>query len=416
MERRNFIKQTSALALAGTFSVNNNFHSDKLVTDAVVTDRYYWSNLLYKIASPVLSNMAKGNLRKAMPVELSPAWDNRNKDVAYMEALGRLMAGIAPWLSLQEDATKESKLRKELREQSLQSLTNCVDLVNPDYLLWNKESQPLVDAAFLAHAFVRAPLALWQPLSANTKQNFIKEFTGLRRIKPSGNNWVLFSAMIETFLLSIDEQYEQTTIDFAITKINEWYMGDGWYGDGPHFHFDYYNSYVIQPMLVDVLDVLVKKGKAKQEQYDLAVKRMQRYSDFLERLVSPEGTYPAFGRSITYRTAIFQPLGQLALQDKLPSHITPGQVRSLITAVTKKMFEQHGVFTKDNWLQLGFAGHQPSIADSYSNSGSMYLTAVGFLPLGLPASHAFWTEPFTEWTSRKAWSGQPFKKDYAVDY
>jgi hypothetical protein len=56
------------------------------------------------------------------------------------------------------------------------------------------------------------------------------------------------------------------------------------------------------------------------------------------------------------------------------------------------------------------------VADSYSNTGSMYLTSVGFLPLGLPSSHSFWTDPFAEWSSRKAWNGQPFKKDYAVDY
>lgn len=274
----------------------------------------------------------------------------------------------------------------------------------------------MVDAAFIAHSFLRAPGALWEPLSNQTKQNFIKEFKGLRRVKPGANNWVLFSAMLETFLLAIDEQYDTERIDVAVNKINEWYKGDGWYGDGEHFHFDYYNSYVIQPMLTDVLNVLVRKGKAKQEQYDLALKRMQRYSDFLERLVSPEATYPAFGRSITYRVAVFQPLSQLALTDKLPEHISAPQIRSLLTAVMKRMFEQSGVFTKDNWLQLGFAGHQPSVADSYSNTGSMYLTSVAFLPLGLSSDHLFWAGPATDWSSRKAWSGQPFKKDYAVDY
>jgi hypothetical protein len=46
----------------------------------------------------------------------------------------------------------------------------------------------------------------------------------------------------------------------------------------------------------------------------------------------------------------------------------------------------------------------------------MYLTSLAFLPLGLEANHAFWSAPFTEWTQRKAWSGKPFIKDYAVDY
>jgi len=80
------------------------------------------------------------------------------------------------------------------------------------------------------------------------------------------------------------------------------------------------------------------------------------------------------------------------------------------------MFSQEGVFDQEGWLTLGFAGHQPTIADSYSNSGSMYLTTLGFLPLGLPASDPFWSDTDAEWTQKKAWSGKPFKKDGAVNY
>jgi hypothetical protein len=80
------------------------------------------------------------------------------------------------------------------------------------------------------------------------------------------------------------------------------------------------------------------------------------------------------------------------------------------------MFAAPGVFDANGWLTLGFAGHQPTIADYYSNAGSMYICALGFVPLGLPTTHAFWTAPAEDWTARKAWSGQPFKKDYAVDY
>jgi hypothetical protein len=333
-----------------------------------------------------------------------------------MEALGRLMSGLAPWLALPDDNSGESVIRKQLRELALQSLANSVNPASPDYLLWNKEAQPLVDAAYMAQTFLRAPAALWEPLDVITKQRFIKAFQELRRVKPPYNNWLLFAAMLETFMLSVDEQYDPLRIDLALHKISEWYVGDGWYSDGAHFHFDYYNGYVIQPMLVDILAVLVEKGKAKKEEYNLALQRMQRYAVFLERLISPEGTYPAFGRSVTYRVAAFQPLSQLALMNQLPPEMTPAQVRCALTAVMKRIFEQPGVFSSENWLQLGFSGHQPNIADYYSNSGSMYITSLGFLPLGLPAGHSFWTDPFTEWTSRKAWSGQPFQKDYAVDY
>jgi len=59
---------------------------------------------------------------------------------------------------------------------------------------------------------------------------------------------------------------------------------------------------------------------------------------------------------------------------------------------------------------------EQGIADVYSSTGSMYITSLVFLPLGLPDTHEFWSAPFTDWTMRKAWDGQPFEKDYRVDY
>jgi len=332
--------------------------------------------------------------------------------VAYMEAFGRLMTGIAPWLTLPDDDTEEGKQRKQLRAWALQSYAHAVNPESPDYLLWDKGGQPLVDAAFIAQSFLRAPKQLWEPLDGATKQRFVKEFMDLRRVRPPYSNWLLFAAIIETFLLFIGEKYDPFRIDLAVRKMQEWYMGDGWYGDGPKFCFDYYNSFVIQPMLVKVLEHWDEERKA----YELAIQRMQRYAHHLERLISPEGTFPAFGRSITYRLGAFQPLALLALMEKLPEGITPAQVRCALSAVMRRMFEVEGNFTPDNFLQIGFAGHQPDSADSYLDNGSMYLTSLGFLPLGLPATHEFWTAKPELWTAQKAWSGQAFPKDYKVDY
>ena len=45
------------------------------------SDREYWCSLAYKMAQPVLENMAKGELQKNMQTEFSPSFDNRNKKV-----------------------------------------------------------------------------------------------------------------------------------------------------------------------------------------------------------------------------------------------------------------------------------------------------------------------------------------------
>lgn len=368
--------------------------------------REFWCHTLYRIAAPVLSNMGKGMLKKRMPVEYSHTWDGRNKPVAYMECFGRLMAGLAPWLSLPEDETPEGGQRKQLYEWALRSYASAVDPNSPDLLFWEGELQPLVDAAYLAHSFLRGYEQLWIPLSSQTKSHYIERFKKLRQITPPYNNWLMFPAIIETFLLVAGEAYDLYRITLAVNKMEEWYVGDGWYSDGAHFAFDYYSSYVIHPMYVECLETLVEFfGSSYLPLYRNALKRMQRYGCILERLISPEGYFPTIGRSATYRTAVFQPLAMLALNDELPQSLSYGQVRAALTAVFRRMFDGTQNFTPDGYLTLGVNGYQPHIVDYYTNTGSLYITSLSFLPLGLSASHSFWTSKAEPWTSQIIWSG-----------
>ena len=426
MKRRLFLRSTSLLGLLGSTTL---LRSQELISKAsdpndftalnnIANDRDYWVSLLKKISDPILSNMSKGELRKNIKMSYSPTWDGRNNEVAYMEAFGRLIAGIAPFVALGPDNTAEGKIRGELGEQIRNSLAHAVNPQSPDYLYWGSPTsrQPLVDAAYIAQALLAAPKTLWEPLSDITKQQVIKEFKGLRQITPYNNNWVLFAAMVESFLLSIGEEIDAKRIDEAITTIEKWYVGDGWYKDGEKFHFDHYNGYVIHPMLIEVLKANVAAGRKSEEEFKIAYKRMKRYGWFQERYISPEGYYPIIGRSSTYRAGAFQPLGKLALDQQLPDGISPSQVRAGLTAVLKNLFVP-GTFTKEGLLTIGLVGDQQAkIADYYSNTGSMYLTSLVFLPLGLPATNEFWSSPASSWTQKKAWNGEPFPKDYAVDY
>jgi hypothetical protein len=417
MERRKFI---GALSLTGVFGIV----SPKTVLSATTNetparlknDREYWYKLLYKIASPVVSNLASGTLVKNMPLITAPKFDSRSPTVSYLEAVGRTYAGIAPWLALPDDETAEGLLRKKLRLQAVQGLDNCFAANSPDKLNFSKDYQPIVDAAYLAQTFLRAPKALWEPLKTETKQAIVAAFKSLRNRKPFKNNWLLFGSITEAFLLSIGEQHDEARLNEGVDTLTAWYKGDGWYGDGPNLAFDYYNSFVIHPMMVDTLAVMLDKKLVKQERYDLALKRMQRYVVGQERMISPEGTYPPIGRSITYRTGAFQALSQVALMHKLPDTITPAQVRSALTKVKQNLYDVPGTFDAKGWLQLGFCGHDPEIADYYTSTGSLYMATLSFLPLGLPASDEFWAAPAADWTAKKAWAAKPFPKDYHVDY
>ena len=102
-------------------------------------DREYVTNLLYRIAYPIVHNMAEGTLRKNLPLEKGPGYYLNVLKVTHMEAVGRTMAGIAPWLALPDDDTKEGVMRKQLREELLKGLPNIVNPDHPDYLNFRTE-------------------------------------------------------------------------------------------------------------------------------------------------------------------------------------------------------------------------------------------------------------------------------------
>jgi hypothetical protein len=421
MKRRHFMGSLMAGSLATAGAAIVDAAAATPAASAAGNDRAYMVSLLQKMADPVLTNMARGELHKNFVLELSPTWDGRDPKVAYLECFGRLIAGVAPWLALPEDATPEGRTRARLRQVALQSYVHAVDPNSPDYLAWRGHGQALVDSAYFTNALMRAPKALWEPLDATTKARIVAEIKGLRRIEPPYINWMLFAAMNEAWLLSIGEEADPMRTNVAIRKINEWYVGDGWIKDGEAFHFDYYSAFVMQPMLLEILEVLEQhkapfwNGKPAELRAQ-ALKRMQRYAEHLERFISPTGSYPPIGRSLTYRTAAFQPLALLAWRKQLPASLPEGQVRAALQAVHKAVWSEPSNFTKDGYLTIGFVGHQPTLGDWYSNNGSMYIASESFLALGLPATDSYWTSAAQDWTQKKAFAGQVFKKDYPVDY
>ncbi len=318
------------------FLITNNTYSQKEESykDAPKEIRDFFVSSLIRIGDPVLTALSENKLKELMPVERSPhAWDERTH-VTYLEAFGRTLAGMAPWLELGPDDTEEGKLRETYIQLALKSIKNAVDPEAKDYMNFTQGGQPLVDAAFFAEALIRAPNQLWGRLDASTQQNILKELKKTRDISPYYMNWLLFSATIEAALLKFEGKADVLRLEYALIKHDEWYLGDGMYGDGPDFHWDYYNSYVIQPMILDILSVLKEKKElvkhwVNKDQFinksHVFLERAQRYAEVQERLISPEGTFPPIGRSLAYRCGAFQLLSQIALMQQLPDNMNPTQ-------------------------------------------------------------------------------------------
>lgn len=411
--RRSFL--LGSLAAGATAAIPPQIHAaDKAPTPQ--QDRAYWLQQVELVSEPVLKALKEGNLRRKMPVEAAPGQAQARAVGTHLEALGRLLSGLAPWLELEpsnSETAKETTLRNRYRDYALAGITSALDPASPDYMHFGESSQTLVDSSFLALALLRAPKQLLQKLDTKSQQRLAEALTTQRKVQPPFNNWLLFAAMNEALLMTLNQPWDRMRVDYALRELQSWYLGDGTYGDGPHLHWDFYNSFVIQPYLLQLMDTVGNESPSWTSMREPIHQRAQRYAAIQERLIAPDGSYPAIGRSITYRCGAFHLLADAARRHMLPQEVTPPQTRCALSAVIGRTLGPSGTFSNDGWLQIGLAGHQPGLGETYISTGSLYLCSAAWLPLGLTPADPFWSAPPAPWTSQIIWSGKNSQADHA---
>jgi hypothetical protein len=451
--------QTKAAGL-GSVAANLAVSPNATATATSGTDdRAYWCSIAAKLATPVLAALAERRLKATMPVESQPSSKDR-RDYTHLEALARLLSGIASWLELGGDETSEGRERARFAALARAAIDSGTDPASPDFLNFSKGEQPLVDAGFLAQAVLRAPNELWKKLEPRVQKNLVAALKSSRPISPGESNWQLFASTIEVFLHTVGEKRDDARLFEALRRHRDWYVGDGMYGDGSEFHWDYYNAFVIQPMLLENLDVVgdeaaewktfgqkvrehlahfasieeelrTLKRVIRQKLFenrdvvgDEAGKwktfrekvreRLTRFAAIEERLIAPDGSYPIIGRSIAYRCGAMHGLALAARRKMLPNEVSPAQARVALTRVIRRTLEAPETFDANGWLRIGVAGHQPGLGEFYISTGSLYLCSLVLLALGLPASDPFWSDPPAKTTWEKVWSGENVLADHAL--
>lgn len=379
--------------------------------------RQLWIDSLIKIAHPVLENMTNDKLKINMPIKQHPEAVDREY-CTYLEALARTLCGMAPWFNAKNISPYEKQKQKHYLELSVRAIENAVNPKAKDFVYTRKDGkllpQVLVDTAFLALAFIRAKETLWDKLNSQTQERVIKYFRETREILPYYCNWILFSGMIEAFFYKIGEAYDVVRLDYSFKQMEEWYIGDGMYSDGEEYHHDYYNSYVIQPFLVEILEIIKEDYRDWDKHYPMVIKRAKRYAQIQEMAINFDGSFCPYGRSITYRMGAFHHLASMAWLQMLHKDITPQQVRVGLTKVIKKCLEPSNTFDKDGWLNIGLYGNQPNLGEVYISTGSLYLCSMIFLPLGLDNKNDFWKLADEEVSMGKIWQGENMQLDHAL--
>ncbi len=371
--------------------------------------RSEWIGYMRKIVDPVIENLERGTLKANMPKRFYTKEDRST--VAPLEAFGRMLCGLAPFLDTFERSDEEEALAESYRKRILVCLDKATDPKSPDYMPFGLTAamQPLVDAAFMAHGIIRSG-SFVERIPAPLKSQIIDALSLTRAIIPCDNNWILFSGMVEAAIHRLGGKADVVRIAYNIRQMEAWYKGDGFWGDGAEFAMNYYNSFVIIPMLVDIVNTFAPTVHEVRAHRERIMKRAMRAAEIQERMINRDGTYPYLGRSITYRFGAFQLLAQAMLQHF--SDLSPASVRCGLTAVIRRIMESP-IFDEDGWLLHGIYGEQPSLSERYISTGSLYLCTAVFLPLGLPESDPFWSDPDEKWTSLRITDGEDVAADFS---
>lgn len=263
-------------------------------------------------------------------------------------------------------------------------LTNGSDPAHPEY--WGAAGdydQRLVEMAAIGFALALAPDVIWSPLEPYAKKNLATWLNRINEVEVVDNNWLFFRVLVNLGLARVGAKHSSQKAKAALNRLEQFYLGEGWYSDGPTAQRDYY-------IPVMHFYALIYAKLAQEDDSSRANLFRERAAAFAKDFINwfaADGSALPFGRSLTYRFAQSAFWGALAFAgvEVLPWVIIKGLLlRNL------RWWARHPIFTDGGVLSVGYAYPNLLMAEEYNSPASPYWAMKSFLPLALPESHPFW--------------------------
>ncbi|MDX2559879.1 DUF2264 domain-containing protein [Streptomyces sp. TX20-6-3] len=262
--------------------------------------------------------------------------------------------------------------------------------------------QAIVEAASVALGLRLTRPWLWDRLDDRTRERVVDWLRPALGPSPVDNNWWLFGLTVAGFLqdAGVDTDRAAATVDRSLARIEDWYLGDGWYSDGDNRAFDHYNGWALH-----FYPVLHAHLAGDRELLDRYGPRLRAHLDDYVHLFDADGAPLPYGRSLIYRFAAAAAPWLGTLTGHTP--LTPGATRRLASG-TLRYFLDRGATGPDGLLTLGWHGPYAPLVQEYSGPGSPYWASKGFLGLLLPAGHPAWADREEPLPAERADTVRPF--------
>ena len=241
-----------------------------------------------QLLSPLQPHYSDGKAR----LELGSSGVGYGPDIAGIEGFSRVMWGLVPFLAGGGD------IHHPLWKITLQGIVNGTNPQHEEYFGEVSDyDQRLVEMAAFGFA-VAIPDAIWEPLTQEEQQNLYYWLNQINSHACYDCNWLFFNVLVNIGFSKRKLPYDQQQLERNLERLDHFYLGDGWYSDGPEGHSDYYVPFAIQYY------ALLYAKLMEEEDPERAARWKVRAAQFAEQFISwftPQGEALPYGRSLSYR-------------------------------------------------------------------------------------------------------------------
>ncbi|WP_085523004.1 DUF2264 domain-containing protein [Tuberibacillus sp. Marseille-P3662] len=328
---------------------------------------------LKDICAPLESFFSEGHAK----LNLGETAAHYDKEVAGMEAFSRPLWGIIPVI-----AGGGSTL---LVDKFIEGIKNGTNPSHNEF--WgdiNDYDQRIVESAVFGLSLALGNSLVWEHLSSFERKNLYNWLNAVNQKKPADNNWHLFRVMVNVGFYQLGLDYDKETTNHSLERIEDFYLGDGWYSDGLTTQKDYYISFAVHFYCLVYASYMEKEDPVRSERYKSRAAVFAK--DFIYWFSKDGSAFP-FGRSMTYRFA--QAAFWSALAFSGVEVFSWGVIKGLILRHLRWWFQQP-IFSHEDLLTIGYCYPNLIMSENYNAPGSPYWALKTFWVLALERDHPFW--------------------------
>lgn len=332
---------------------------------------------LRKLVNQLLNAVSPFFKKDASRVDLANFTAHYGQQIANMETFSRLLWGVTPLLAGGHEPEQFSFY--------IQAIKNGTNPEHADY--WGEVApydQRIVEMAayglmlavahkpLLAHFSEQEKHHLWQWLKQSENQDI------------PDNNWHFFPILVQVGFHHCGMPNNAEALEKHFAAMEHYYLGDGWYSDGPGRPRDYYISMgfhfygLIYAKLM--ADVDPQRCRTLRQRATLFA------ADFIH-FFADDGAAIPFGRSLTYRFAQAAFWSAAAFADL--EVYEPGVVKGIVLRHLRWWLQQP-LFDRDGVLSVGYSYPNLIMAEDYNAPGSPYWGLKTMLVLALGENDKFW--------------------------